>query len=361
MTISIQKIDQAFQEAIRAQTFSGAQVLIGHGKETLFEKPYGSLSGAPGTAAVNSDTLFDVASLTKAVATTTLMMSAAEGRYVVLDDPVERYLPEFNRAEKLTLRQLLDHTSGLPDWLPLYLEVAGKGFSKDEIEEFYTVEINRTPLRHPPGEKRLYSDLGFILLGFILEAVYSEPLDSLFESRVAGPLGMRQSLFNPLSSLSRVDPQNIAATELCPWRNKTLIGEVHDDNAYVLGGVAGHAGLFSRASDLEKFIRFLFATWTGGEVLFTPETLRKFVGPRLEFKLGWDTVSPEGSQAGQYFSPKSSLGHLAFTGCSLWLDFNDQKYLILLTNRVHPTRDGEAIKEFRPRVHDLLVETFLEG
>lgn len=358
MASEMTSIDAAFHEAIRAQTFTGAQVLLGRGKETLLQKSYGTLSSEPGAAAVNESTLFDIASLTKPVATATLMMLAVEDRYVALEDPVERFLPEFSRPEKITLKELLDHSSGLPDWLPLYLEVSGKGWTKDQIEEFYTVEINRTPLRQVPGEKRIYSDLGYMLLGFVLEAVYSESLISLFDTRVAGPLGMKQTLFNPLSSLSRVDPNNIAATEICPWRKKTLQGEVHDDNAYVLGGAAGHAGLFSRASDLEKFVRFIFETWTGREVLCSPEILKKFLNPRLEFKLGWDTVSPTGSQAGSHFSPQSSVGHLAFTGCSLWLDLNDQKYVVLLTNRVHPTRDGEAIKEFRPRIHDLILKSF---
>lgn len=358
MTFSIQKIDQTFQEALQLHTFSGAQVLLGRGKELLLSRAYGKLDSGETAANVNDATLFDIASLSKPIATTTLTMLAVEERHLDLADPVERFLPEFDRPEKITIRQILEHSSGLPDWLPLYLEVAGKGLSQEQVVEHFTAEINRTPLRQAPGEKRIYSDLGFMLLGFLLEAVYSENLSSLFDRRVAGPLGMTQTLYTPLSSLSRVDPNNIAATEVCPWRHKTLVGEVHDDNAFVLGGVAGHAGLFSRALDLQRFIRFIFETWTGNELLCNPEILRKFVGPRLEFKLGWDTVSPQGSQSGQHFSPKSSIGHLAFTGCSLWLDFNDQKYVVLLTNRVHPTRDGEAIKEFRPRIHDLVLESF---
>jgi CubicO group peptidase (beta-lactamase class C family) len=353
--MNTERIDQAFARALQQKVFSGAQVLVGRGEDVLYHGVYGLLSSQEGAPPVKPDFLFDVASLTKPLVTALLAMKFTEGGQVRLADPAASYLPAFKRPEAITLEHLLSHRSGLPAWLPLYEKVSWEKMSYEEIQEIFIRELARLPLESRPGAKRLYSDLGFILLGFILEKVGGERLDKIFQEKIATPLALRRSLFNPRYGPVKVPPQEIAATELCPWRNRLLVGEVHDDNAFVLGGVAGHAGLFSTAGDLAKIVRELWKAWGGKSGLVSQKTFLDFVGEKISPKLGWDTVSPPYSQAGKYFSPQS-IGHLAFTGCSLWMDPADRKYVILLTNRVHPGRDNEKIKEFRPRIHDLLFE-----
>lgn len=351
------KIRAAFSEAVENKVFSGAQWVAGRGEHRLYGGAFGSLSHEPGARAVGDFSLFDIASLTKPVATTTLCMLAWQEKRLDLEAQVQDYLPEFRRKEALTVRQLLQHDSGLPAWLPLFEEARGKGWSYDQSKEFYLARIAEVPLAAPPVQRRIYSDLGFILLGFLLEALTGSRLESLFWDRVAVPLGMTHTMYHPLHHPDRVMPQDIAATELCPWRGRLLWGEVHDDNAHVLGGVAGHAGLFGNALDLEIFAREILAARRGEGRLLRREAFFAFFDGEAPLKLGWDTVSPEGSQAGRFFSPKSSIGHLAFTGCSLWIDCADEKYAILLSNRVHPSRDNEAIKQFRPQIHDLFWES----
>ncbi len=350
------KIAAAFAEAIAGKAFSGAQWIAGRGGKTLYRGAFGSLSHEPGARPVGDYSLFDIASLTKPVATTTLCMLAWQSGRLDLEAQLQDYLPEFRRKEALTVRQLLQHHSGLPAWLPLFEAARGKGWSYEQLREFYLARIAEVPLEASPVTKRIYSDLGFILLGFLLEELAGRRLEGLFWDDVAVPLGMTRTMFHPLNHPDRVMPQDIVATELCPWRGRLLWGEVHDDNAHVLGGAAGHAGLFGNALDLEIFAREILAARRGAGSLLRRETFLAFFDGEAPLKLGWDTVSPSGSQAGRYFAPNSSIGHLAFTGCSLWIDLADEKYAVLLTNRVHPSRDNEAIKEFRPRIHDLFWE-----
>jgi len=349
-------INTAFQEEIRKKTFSGAQVLLGKGKEQIFGNAYGTVRGDPRSRPITALSLFDVASLTKPFATTFLLMLAVQERVLDLQDPVQKFLPGFRRKERLSVQQLLEHSSGLPAWLPIFEELKGQNLSYDQTVDHYIQRIDEAPLLQTPGEKRIYSDLGFILLGFILEATHGLRISTSFANLVVERLALSQLTFNPLQHPSLNDIHSIAATEACPWRGKVLQGEVHDDNAYVLGGAAGHAGLFSNAADLRKIVLLLLETYAGVETILSKDILHRFVGADLNFKLGWDTVSPSGSQAGSKFSEKNSIGHLAFTGCSVWIDFSDQKFVILLTNRVHPSRHEEsAFKEFRPRIHDSLI------
>ena len=359
MTQQASDIDAALTQALQERVFSGAQVLFGRGSRTLGAGVCGVVSGDSEARPVDEYTLFDIASLTKPVATTTLAMLARQEGRIDLEAPLENYLPDFARPEKLKLRQLLQHNSGLPAWLPLYEEVAGKGWTADRVREFYLARLEKIPLEVFPESKRIYSDLGFILLGFALEAVYARRLADLFWEKIAQPLGMTHTLFHPLNHPERVMPQDIAATEICPWRGRLLWGEVHDDNCHALGGAAGHAGLFGTARDLEIFLREILAARRGGGKILKQESFEIFLGESVFPKLGWDTVSEPNSQAGKYFSPGHSIGHLAFTGCSFWLDFSDEKYVILLTNRVHPSRKNDAIREFRPKLHDLVLQSIL--
>ncbi len=348
--MSEQNIHQAFATALQEGVFSGAQVCVGRGEESLFSAHYGTLSSASGAPRVRVDTLFDVASLTKPVVTTTLAMLAVQRGQLFLGDSVHAYLKDFHRAEELTVSQLLSHTSGLPAWRPYY-ESCGASFQSIEtVRRCYQEKIAQEPLQSPPGQQRCYSDLGFILLGFILEKLGMDSLANLFQTGVALPWSLKGGVFSPVEKID-----NVTATENCPVRRYQVCGEVHDLNAYALGGVSGHAGYFSTAKNLEHFVHKLWRAWEGSEDLLYPETIQMFLGNSKHPKLGWDEVSRPHSQAGQYFS-EDSFGHLAFTGCSLWMDPRDKKYIIFLSNRVHPRADNEAIKRFRPHVHDLLVE-----
>ena len=349
------RIAAAFAAALEAKVFSGAQILHGQGEEIRYRGAFGQVGQDPDSRSISDDSLFDIASLTKPVATASLFMLGFQDGEIDLETPIQDLLPNFRRHEPLSLRNLLAHDSGLPAWLPLFEEVRGKGWSYERLRDFFVERTAAIPLLAQPGAKRVYSDLGFILLGFALERIHGRRLESLFQKKIAEPLGLSQILFHPLNHLERIVPQDIAATEICHWRGRLLWGEVHDDNAHVLGGAAGHAGLFGSAKDLGRFAREILAAGEGKGRLFHASTIEHFLGRRVQPKLGWDTVSPSGSQAGSHFAVDSSVGHLAFTGCSLWLDFSDKKYVVLLSNRVHPRRDNEAIKEFRPKIHDLLL------
>lgn len=350
------KIAAAFAEAIDAKVFSGAQIIHGVGDEIRYQGAFGQVNEQPDSRAISANSLFDVASLTKPLATTSLFMLAQQEGVVDLESPIQNLLPNFQRSESLSLKHLLAHDSGLPAWLPLFEEVRNKGWNYDRLRDFYIERIAATPLLARPGANRVYSDLGFILLGFALEKIFGRRLEPLFQEKVAAKLALAQTLFHPLNHIDRIVAQDIAATEICPWRGRLILGEVHDDNAHVLGGAAGHAGLFGSAQELACFAREILAAKEGQGRLFKPETIELFLGSKARPKLGWDTVSPSGSQAGSRFSVPDSVGHLAFTGCSLWIDFSDKKYVVLLSNRVHPRRDNEAIKQFRPKIHDLLLQ-----
>lgn len=348
-------IAEAFRKAIEEKVFSGAQVILGKGAENLFSAEYGRHSWSPDAPEVARDSIFDVASLTKPVVTTTLTLMALKAGQIRLEDSPAKYLSTWDREEPIKLRHLLAHNSGLPDWEPLFQLSPSEDASREELQARFTEELSQISLKAPLGQKRIYSDLGFLILGFVLEKIFKNTLDREFQKRIAEPLEMKLSLFNPLNKFK---VSQIVATEKCPWRKKLLHGEVHDDNAYVLGGVAGNAGLFSTASDLERFIHWCWDIDSGKVEEISTGIWREFLGEGVYPKLGWDTVSLPTSQAGQYFSGES-FGHLAFTGCSMWMDPQDQKYIILLTNRVHPYRDNDAIKEFRPIIHNLLVQEFL--
>jgi CubicO group peptidase (beta-lactamase class C family) len=341
----MESIDQAFLSAIEQKIFSGAQVIVGKGKDRLFSACYGRCGFRHGDGKITEDILFDVASLTKPVVTTTLAIRAVQAGKLALTDPLRKWLPDCVRKEEMQIRHLLAHNSGLPPWLPIYQETLGKNQSADEIRQVFLTEIAQVSAEARLGERRIYSDLNFILLGFILERAFEQSLDELFWEYLSKPLEMSRSTFNPLEQ--EFQAGQIVLSGVSSVRGKPLRGDVNDENAAALGGVAGHAGLFSTAHDLEKFIYYFWGH-------YTEAAWQQFVGAAVSPKLGWDTVSRPQSQAGSYFSD-GSIGHLAFTGCSLWFDLQDKKYVILLTNRTlsaHPDRDFKA---FRPMIHDLLL------
>ena len=346
-------LERYLEACVARKAFPGAVVAVGRRDTVLFETGVGGLTYDDGPRP-DAGTIYDVASLTKAVGLTTLVMLLVQEGKLALDAAVTTYVPEFAAGgDSVTVRVLLTHSSGLPAWQPLFRDVHSRA------EMF--ARVNATPLDTAPGHRMVYSDLGAMLLTEVVERITGERLDRLLEHRVFRPLGMRVTRFNPPA---RLRPR-IAPTENDPWRGRMLRGEVHDENAAAMGGVSGHAGLFSTAADLVRFAQMMLnggRTGTGGHggagtQLLDSTTIAEFTrvqNPALSGRaLGWDTPTA-GSSAGTRLSPRA-FGHTGFTGTSLWIDPGKDLFVILLTNRVHPSRQNDQILEIRPRVADLAV------
>jgi CubicO group peptidase (beta-lactamase class C family) len=297
-------------------------------------------------------TVYDLASLTKVVGLTTAAMLAVESGRLELDAPVQRYVRAFAGPGKqtVTIRMLLAHAGGLPAWRPLYREATTRN------EAFALA--NTTALVSPPGTADVYSDLGVIVLTGVLEAAYQQRLDSLLAQMLFSPLRMTSTGYLPPPSWH----DRVAPTELDPWRGRVLRGEVHDENAAVMDGVSGHAGLFSSAEDLLTFADWMIERWNGGtsspRSLVHEFTRRQALVSGSSRGLGWDTPSPGGS-AGSRLSP-SSFGHTGFTGTSLWIDPERRLAIVLLSNRVNPTRNNPRWAPLRAALADLIVATLYE-
>ena len=352
------KIDHVVERGISAGGYPGAAVVVGRRGAAVWEKGFGKLSWEKGSAPVVAErTIYDLASLTKVVGTTTAIMVLYDQGKVRLDDPVSIYVPEFSGGEKdrVTVRMLLEHRSGLPAGRDLW-RIA---HSPEEAR----AAVIATPLGCEPGRCYEYSDLGADMLGFVVESASGERLDQFLAERVFQPLGMTDTFFRPADSLKA----RVAPTEVAPPRGYPLQGEVHDENAYALGGVAGHAGLFSTAADLAVFAQMML---NGGEyngtrivadstvALFT----KRAAGTRA---LGWDTCAGSGG-CGQYLG-EDAYGHTGFTGTSLWLDPDRDMFVVLLTNRVHEARarrPAKVISDVRADLADaaaLAVTDYADG
>jgi CubicO group peptidase (beta-lactamase class C family) len=343
----LQKIDQVVARAIRAGGFPGGVVVIGRRGASVWEKGFGNLTWSGRSPVEPTESIYDLASLTKVVGTTTAIMILYDQGKIVLEDPVSKYLPSFSGGlkDEITVQQLLEHRSGLPAGRDLWR----LALTPDEARQ----AVIDTPLECEPGRCLIYSDLGPALLGFIIEAVSGQRLDVFIQKHVFDPLGMRETYFRPHWTLR----DRIAPTDLTPPRGYPLRGEVHDENAFALGGVAGHAGLFSTASDLSVFAQMML---NRGELngvrivsdstvdLFTTKTLSR--GTRA---LGWDTCGHDGS-CGKYLSERS-YGHTGYTGTSMWIDPDREMFVILLTNRVHAARarrPSKVIADVRADIAD---------
>jgi CubicO group peptidase (beta-lactamase class C family) len=292
-------------------------------------------------------TLFDLASLTKVISTTTLAMRLVDSGSLRLDDRIARWLPDWRGKdrEEVTTYDLLAHSSGLTAYLPFYRDYSGR-------QEFERA-ICTLPLEYTPGTQSIYSDLGFILLAFILETLTGTSLTKQFEP-IAAALEPHVVCFTP----PRPWRHRTAPTEVDPWRGRLLQGEVHDENAYALGGAAGHAGLFGTAAGVGRFAQLVLLTLGGKNILAASETMVRFVTRTgvsgSSRALGWDTMLPT-SSCGSLMSSRA-IGHTGFTGTSLWIDPAMDLYVVLLTNRVHPSRDNERILTIRPAFHDAILE-----
>jgi CubicO group peptidase (beta-lactamase class C family) len=357
--------DRLLREAVEAHVFPAASVEVGRGDRVLWRAAFGAMTFDPHAAPATDDTIFDLASLTKVIATATLAMRAIDEGRVSLDDPVGRWLRAWRRADReaVTVGDLLAHCGGLSAYLPFYRDCTGRADFERAMGEL--------PLEYRPRERSVYSDLGFILLGFILEDASArrdgftgapgafDPEGSLAAQfrRIAAYLTPEPLLFNP----PRAWRSRSAPTELERWRGRLLQGEVHDENCWALGGAAGHAGLFGTARAVGTFARAVLRTLAGERILAEPSTLRTFITrtdvPGSSRALGWDTMLPT-SSCGRLLSP-AAIGHTGFTGTSLWIDPARDLYIVLLTNRVHPTRDNDAIQAVRPRLHDAVAAAVL--
>lgn len=371
--MNFEAVEKAFQDAVADGVFPGASLLVGAGEEVLYEQIFGFRSLLPEKTPLLPQTIYDLASLTKPLATTLAIMLLVRERKIRLDDQVTRFVPMFGVFGKsaTTIRQLLNHTSGLPAHKPFYETIAKNEkagrinfVASQAAKNFVLGEIHREKPVSAPGAQVLYSDLGFMLLAETIEIISGLPLDRFCQERIFKPLGLRSIAFVDLSQMKtrRLKPvvEMIAPTESCPWRKKVLCGEVHDDNAYAMGGVAGHAGLFASARDIHSLIARLGRCLRGRDDFLPAPILEEFLSrdtsvANSTYALGWDTPSASGSSSGSYFSPRSA-GHLGFTGTSIWWDLQKDCHVILLTNRVHPTRKNEKIREFRPLIHDLIMK-----
>jgi serine-type D-Ala-D-Ala carboxypeptidase len=333
------------------------------------------------------DDLFDLASLTKVVATTTLAAQLVGEGALDLDAPVAPSLPGFEQGgkEAVTARHLLAHVSGLVWWRPWFERaaadpVAGKAFlppaarprpaalagSFRRGKEIVRAAILGEPLQSPPGARAVYSDAGFLALGFLLEALSGEPLARLAERRIFEPMGLRSTFFldglDPERAAAHAAGRSFAPTERCEHRHEVNRGAANDDNAWALGGAAGHAGLFSTALEVAAIGQAWLDALHGRRSIVpaaAAEFARRPATPGSTRALGWDTRSVERSSLGARLGrgERGALGHLGFTGTSLWLDVDGEVVVALLTNRVHPGRDNERIREFRPRFHDAVAES----
>jgi len=341
----IPSLDSILEAALADRAAPGAAIAVGRSGRIVASKGYGRTDWAQGAPAVTDSTLYDLASLTKVVATTTAAMILEEEGRLDLDRAVAHYLPGFNAPDKaaITPRMLLAHNSGMSSYHVLYREAKGR--------EEYLKAINARPLAHPPGTRTEYIDWNLIVLQLVIERVTGEPLDGFLRKRVFEPLGMRDTRFNPPESLR----PRIAPTEVQAFRGGQVWGVVHDENAWSLGGVAGHAGLFSSARDLAVFATMMLNGGEyGGVRILRPETISRWTrrqNPGTSSRaLGWDTPYP-GSSAGRYFSP-TSFGHTGFTGTSIWMDPVNGVFVVLLTNRINPTRDNPKLGPLRIAVAD---------
>ena len=353
------RLDRAaalLERAVAEGVTPGGVLLVARRGAVVLERAAGRLTYDDDAPAVTPSTIYDLASLTKVIATTTLMMRRVESGALDLDATAASRLPELEGSPvgRATPRDLLAHSSGLPCCSELFREL-GEGLDRDEARARYLEHIAATELEVGPRERAIYSDLGVLLLGEILERHSGRGFAELVQDEILGPLGLADTGYQPADSLRK----RIAPTEFDSWRGRLPHGEVHDENTHALGGVAPHAGLFGTARDVAAFAQTMLNGGAyGGRRIADDDTVALFTRraelvPGSSRALGWDTPS-DPSSAGRYFSARS-YGHTGFTGTSLWIDPELELIVVLLTNRVHPTRENIAIRRLRPAIHDAVV------
>lgn len=346
-------VESALNAAVASGRVPCAVAEVGDARGPRWTHAAGTLDGSDESPTAGPDTVFDLASLTKVIATSTFAMRAVEAGRLGLADLVGTHVPAWRGPDRVfvTIHDLLAHCSGLTAWLPLFTDLAGR------VE--YEPAIASIKLEYEPRERSVYSDLGFMLLGFVLEDIGRAALATQFDL-IAKDCGATELTFTP----PRASKPRIAPSAVSPWRGRLLVGEVHDDNAYALGGTAGHAGLFGTASSVGRFAQWLLRSVQGTDPapVASPGTLRTFFArgrvPGSSRALGWDTMMP-GSSCGPAMWP-TAVGHTGFTGTSLWVDWERGAYFVLLTNRVLVTDAPEPIRELRRAFHTAAIAALFD-
>ncbi len=365
-------------------------LIAGKADQIILNKNYGHLTYDAAAEPLTSEHYFDIASLTKTFCTTLLCMLAYQEQKLLLDTKVNSFFAHLSKEHNYTVKQLLQHTSGLKDWLPLYQNIT---------PHTSVIDINRRGGVSPPTKVielisqdglnpinnggRIYSDLNFILLGFILEKIYQKSLDQLFDEKIVQAWKLEGIQFNKISldphlrgdDKPQLNNSHIVPTEICPWRKRLLQGEVDDENCFALGGVAGHAGLFAQSGAVLNIVQKIIESYCDRSLVrlrriemtscASDEMTKKFIQPATwdcfvntaeQYFLGWDRPSLNHSLSGKYFS-QNSIGHLAFTGCSFWIDLENFHYIVVLANRIHPERGAKKVfNDFRFNIHNLIFE-----
>jgi beta-N-acetylhexosaminidase len=346
---SLRELDRIIGRAIADSAFPAAQLAVVRDGSLVYNRSFGTFTYDRASRPIDNTAMFDLASVTKVIGTTSAVMKLVDNGSLSLDDKVSTYLPQFAAAPKsaITIRNLITHRAGFPPFRRFFLMCSTATAALDSI---YATDLVATP-----GDTTIYSDIGMITMGKVVEKITGMPLDAYLRKEFFEPLGMSRTMYTPPESLAlQCVPTEIDTL----WRKRLVQGQVHDENAALLNGVAGHAGLFSTASDLAVYMQMLINKGAYGGVRLLKESTvveftRKYV-PGQDRYLGWDMKSPTGSSAGTLFSP-SSFGHTGFTGTSVWTDPERKISVILLTNRVHPTRANQKLAKVRPLVHDAVI------
>jgi len=345
------KIKALLQKGIDEGVYLGAVLLVAISGRVIEYCSAGYSQLVPYPVSMKRETIFDLASLTKPLATTLAIMRLVDEGIIGLDTHISEILPMPQDKRKITLRMLLSHSSGLPAWRPYYLRLTNYPMilRKDIVRQW----ILKEKLIFSPGKSELYSDLGFMILEWLIKNIADIEMRD-FLIKLYAPLNLSKTfLAYPGHKLKR---EEFAATEFCLWRKRIIQGEVHDENAFSIGGYSGHAGLFGTAIDVFVISDMLLGHYSGSrEDIFKRTTVEEFFSRQNKrWTLGWDTPAENYSSSGSLFS-KNSIGHLGFTGTSIWMDLQREIVIIFLTNRIYPTRKNEKIRQFRPLIHDRIM------
>jgi CubicO group peptidase (beta-lactamase class C family) len=367
-------IANAMHAAVEGGVFPGAVLLVRLRGRIVYHQAFGSAALTPAREPASLETIYDLASLTKPLATTTAVLRLVQDGRVRLDDPLQRHVEELKESAigEATVYHLLTHSAGLPAWRPLYEWIAEEdrrnpGLLGGPTADRMALElIKQESLATSPGTRSLYSDLGFILLGILVERTSGATLAAYCWQSVFEPMRAPLFFLGPRGTAKGhgmlPDISCIAPTEEDPWRGRLLRGEVHDENACALGGAAGHAGLFGTAAAVSAVVGQWLDSLVGRSRVLPPDLVRRFTARQEQIAgssraLGWDMPSAP-SSSGNRFSI-ASFGHLGYTGTSIWVDPSKELEVVLLSNRVHPTRRNEAIKQFRPLIHDTIYQELI--
>jgi CubicO group peptidase (beta-lactamase class C family) len=367
-TATTTELENLVNSGIANKYFPGAQLLIGTPEKILMKQNFGKYTYDADAESVSDNSIFDLASVTKVIATASAIMQLYDNGRLNINDNVWLYIPEFanNGKEDIRISNLLLHNSGLKAWIPFYKTLTKK---EEVLEAIYNIKLD-----YPVGSKFVYSDLNAVLLGIIVERIAEMPLDQYCKLNIFEPMGMRSTSFLPEEGMKKMALPTENDTY---WRNRLLKGEVHDETAAMLGGVSGNAGLFSNAEDLYKFLSIMLlkgkyynaiSRGLREEILAKPDIIDLFIKKwnitnyTNTRGLGWDTKPEPGANrapCGEKFSD-NSFGHTGYTGTSVWCDTDKNLIVIFLTNRVYPSRENNGIREIRPEVHNFAVDLLSE-